>query len=118
MVDEAVTPLGSLYAARGVMKLKRAADNQFQKIVRDWEALHGQRKDKQIQKVQTPRHHDYIFSTNAPAAASECIRGYYEDLFNSRQWTKEEIPTMVPNVSEIPHRRLKTLGKTPYPYQH
>ena len=90
MVEEASTPLGSVCAARRVMKLKRAADNQFQKIVRDWEALYGQRKDKLAQKVQRPRHHDHVFSTNAPEAASECIRGYYEDLFNSRRWNKED----------------------------
>ena len=90
MVEEAQTPLGSVYAARRVMKLKRAANNQFQKIVRDWEALYGQRKDKLTQKVQTPRHHDHIFSTSAPEAAGECIRGYYEDLFNSRRWKKED----------------------------
>ena len=52
MVEEASTPLGSVYAARRVMKLKRAADNQFQKIVRDWEALYGQRKDKLTQKYR------------------------------------------------------------------
>ena len=54
MVEGARTPLGSVYAARRVMKLKRAANNQFQQIVRDWEALYGQRKDKQTQNIQTP----------------------------------------------------------------
>ena len=90
MVEDATTPYGSVVAARRVMKLKRASENHFRKITADWEALFGQLKDKQTQKVQKPRHEEHIFSTNAPEAASECIRTFYEDLFNSRMWSEDE----------------------------
>ena len=88
MVNDAITPLGSVTAARRVMRLKRGEDNHFRKITADWESLYGQRKDKQTQKVQVPRHEEHVFSLNAPAAASECIRTYYENLFNSRMWNE------------------------------
>ena len=90
MVDDARTPIGSVLAARRVMNLKRASENHFRKITADWEALYGQRTDRQTQKVQKPRHEEHIFSTNAPEAASECIRNFYEDLFNSRKWSEDE----------------------------
>ena len=90
MVDDATTPLGSVTAARRVMRLKRGEDDHFRKITADWEALYGQRKDKQMQRVQKPRHEEHVFSSNAPEAASECIRTFYENLFNSRMWNETE----------------------------
>ena len=90
MVKEATTPMGSAVAARRVMRLKRGEDNRFRKITADWEALFGQQKDKQTQRIQAPRHEEQIFSLNAPVAASECIRTYYETLFNSRMWDEAQ----------------------------
>jgi hypothetical protein len=88
LVEDATTPLGSVLAARRMMKLRRADEDNFRKLMA--EALFGQRTDRKAHKDAKPRHEDHVFSSNSPEAATECIRTYYEDLFNSRGWTVDE----------------------------
>jgi hypothetical protein len=90
LVEDAVDPLGSVLAARRMMKLRRADEDNFRKIIADWEALLGQRTDKKAHQDAKPRHNDHVFSSNSPEASAECIRTYYEDLFNSRGWSVDE----------------------------
>jgi hypothetical protein len=72
------------------MKLNRAREDHHRKAMADWEALFGQRIERRAHKAARPRHEEHIFSTNAPEAATECIRAFYEDLFNNRKCTNDE----------------------------